>query len=86
MLHMYADHIYLKLLGNRTSVSCMIRRTGISLRKDLVSGLYRVFLLLVKHNLDFCTWLSNVTEPSCTEFELNYAFAYMRFPVAWTVA
>ena len=29
-----------KLLGNRTSLSCMIRRTGTSLQNDLVSGLY----------------------------------------------
>ena len=44
LLHMYADLIHLKLLGNRTSLSCMARRTGTFLQKVLVSGLYYVFL------------------------------------------
>ena len=44
VLHMYADLIYLKLLSNRTSLSCMTRRTGTSLQKILVSGLHYVFL------------------------------------------
>ena len=43
-MHMYAVLIYLKLLGNRTSLSCLTRRTGTSPQKDLVSGLYYVFL------------------------------------------
>ena len=33
VLHMYADHIYLKLLGITTSLSCRMRHTGTSLRR-----------------------------------------------------
>ena len=66
-----------------TSLSCMIHRTGTSLRKDLVSGLIESFSVPVKHNIDFCAWLAKLNRIRTRS--LN-AFAYMGFLVAWTVA